>query len=368
MKEVKKMKVMTVLGTRPEIIRLSLIIKKLDQLTDHILVHTGQNFTHTLSDVFFKQLDLRQPDYYLDIRESSFGKQFSKILSGVENILLKEKPDKMLVLGDTNSALSALVAERYGIPVYHMEAGNRCYDRKVPEEVNRRVIDAVSYYSFPYTPNSRENLILEGKDKKRIYISGNPIYEVLNHYSERIEESPILSNLGLKEKEYFLVTIHRAENVDVKERLIEIFEGLLLVRSEFNLPVICSIHPRTNNKLHQFGFDLSESELTLMEPFSFFDFAKLEKNAKCVLTDSGTVQEECCIFHVPTVTVRDSTERPETIECGSNILSGIDKNKMVECVKIMINSSTEWELPAGYEVPDVSDRIVKHLLGGEWCV
>jgi UDP-N-acetylglucosamine 2-epimerase (non-hydrolysing) len=273
----------------------------------------------------------------------------------------------MLVLGDTNSALSALIAERYGIQVFHMEAGNRCYDKKVPEEVNRKMIDAISTWSFPYTPNSRENLLIEGKDKKKIYVSGNPIKEVIESYMDKIEASVIHDKLGIKEKEYFLVTIHRAENVDDRERLFEIFKGLEKVYNHYKIPVVCSVHPRTKDKLNKFNLDFKDS-LMLLEPFGFFDFVKLEKNAKCVLTDSGTVQEECCLFHVPAVTVRDSTERPETIECGSNILSGIDSNKILECVKIMINTESEWEIPDGYDENNVSEKMLKHLLGGEWCV
>lgn len=361
------MKIMTVLGTRPEIIRLCLIIKKLDLLCAHILVHTGQNYTESLNDVFFRELGLRKPNYSLGIQEKTFGAQIGHILEKTEEILLKENPDRFLVLGDTNSALSAFIAERYGIPVFHMEAGNRCYDLKVPEEVNRKMIDAISTWSFPYTPGSRENLIKEGKDKRKIYLSGNPIKEVLAAFESEIEDSNILNVLRIEKQDYFLVTLHRAENVDVKERLIELMEGLVAVAKKYRKPIICSTHPRTRDKLSRYGLDYSE-DIRFLEPLGFFDFVKLEKNAKCVLTDSGTVQEECCLFHVPTVTLRDSTERPETIECGSNILSGIDKEKVVNCVDLMNVSNRNWQIPEGYNVPDVSDRMVKHLLGGEWFV
>jgi UDP-N-acetylglucosamine 2-epimerase (non-hydrolysing) len=361
------MKIMTVLGTRPEIIRLSVIIKKLDIKCQHILVHTGQNYTETLNDIFFKELGLRKPDYSLGIKEPTFGAQIGYILKKTEETLMKESPDRFLVLGDTNSALSAFVAERCGIPVFHMEAGNRCHDPKVPEEVNRRMIDAVSSWSFPYTPGSRENLIREGKEKRKIYVSGNPIGEVLARYKEEIEGSGILTTMGVENGKYFLVTIHRAENVDVKDRLVELMEGLVRVAQQYSQPVICSTHPRTRDKIGKYGLDYTK-EIRFIEPLGFFDFVKLEKHAHCVLTDSGTVQEECCLFHVPTVTLRDSTERPETIECGSNILSGIDRDAVADCVELMTQSERNWRIPEGYEVSDVSDRMIKHLLGGEWFV
>ncbi|MFX1288282.1 MAG: non-hydrolyzing UDP-N-acetylglucosamine 2-epimerase, partial [Promethearchaeota archaeon] len=330
------MRIITIIGTRPEIIRLCLIIKKLDQMNDHILIHTGQNFDFNLNDVFFKELDLRQPDYYLGAEAVSFGEQVSIIIRETEKLLLKLKPDKVLVLGDTNSGLSAIVAERLMIPVYHMEAGNRCYDLKVPEEKNRKIIDSISSFAIPYTTNSRENLLKEGIEKSRIYTSGNPIYEVLMEYRDKIDESSILQKLNLKPQEYFLMTAHRAENVDIKERLLTIFKGIELVANEYNIPIICSIHPRTKQRLKDFKIQIDNKNIRLMEPFGFFDFVKLEKNAKLVLTDSGTVQEECCIFRIPAVTIRDTTERPETVECGSNIISGVNKDNILNCTKIML--------------------------------
>jgi len=358
------MKIVTILGTRPEIIRLSLIIKKLDKITEHILVHTGQNYVHCLNDIFFEELELRKPDFYLGVESNSFGKQISGILKEVEKLLLQEKPDKVLILGDTNSALSAIIAERMGIPVYHMEAGNRCFDLKVPEEKNRKVVDSISTYAIPYTPGSRENLLNEGIPKSRIFVSGNPIYEVLKFYDNKIEESNILNRLKLEKNKYFLVTAHRSENVDFKDRLLEIVNGLKLVEKEYNLPIICSIHPRTASKLKKFNINVENKNIRLLEPFGFFDFVKLEKQAKCVLTDSGTVQEECAIFHVPTVTMRDTTERPETVECGSNIVSGVNSERIFQCTKIMLNNNRDWEYPEGYIDNNVSDKIVKYITGG----
>ncbi len=357
------MRIITVLGTRPEIIRLSLIIKKLDKTHDHILIHTGQNYDRKLNDIFFEDLELRPPDYYLGAKATSFGEQISIILRETEKLFKKLKPDKVLILGDTNSGLAAIIAERMMIPVYHMEAGNRCYDLKVPEEKNRKIIDSISTFAIPYTANSRENLIKEGIPKYRIFVSGNPIYEVLIAYMDKIEKSTILSKLNLKPKEYFLVTAHRAENVDINERAQQLMGGLELVADEYNLPIICSIHPRTKNKLEQFNIQIKNKNIKLMEPFGFFDFIKLEKNAKLVLTDSGTVQEECCIFNIPTITMRDTTERPETVECGSNMVSGLKSEDILNCTKIMLSIDTIWDYPIGYIDKNVSDKIIKYLNG-----
>jgi UDP-N-acetylglucosamine 2-epimerase (non-hydrolysing) len=358
------MKIMTILGTRPEIIRLVLIIKKLDKLCEHILIHTGQNYDPRLKDIFFEDLELRMPDVYLAAQAPTMGVQISIILKEIEKQLIEKKPDRILILGDTNSGLAAIIAERMGIPVYHMEAGNRCFDLKVPEEVNRKIIDAVSSIAIPYTPGSRENLLREGLPKNRIFVSGNPINEVLNAYKEKIEKSQILNQLGISQGQYFLVTAHRSENVDIKERLEQIMLGLEKIANKYQLPIICSIHPRTKSKLEKYNLNPKNPLIRLSEPFGFFDFVKLEKNARLVLSDSGTVQEECCIFHVPTVTLRDTTERPETLDCGSNIIAKVNAENILNCVHIMLNSPNEWELPIGYGDLNVADRIVRILLGG----
>jgi len=356
---------MTILGTRPEIIRLSLIIKKLDEYADkHLLVHTGQNFTSSLSDVFFQELQIRKPDYILMNQQSSLGVQLGTMFKKLETILLSENPDKVLVLGDTNSGLSAILVERMGIPVFHMEAGNRCFDLEVPEEKNRRVIDAISSFNLPYTPQSKENLINEGLPQNRILTVGNPIFEVLSNFNTEIEGSTILSNLNLRKNGYFLVTAHRSENVDHKQRLLEIMKGTNMIADTYKKRVICSIHPRTKSKLEGLTSFNLHPLVEFHEPFGFFDFVKLEKNALCVLTDSGTVQEECCLFHVPTVTIRKTTERPETIACGSNMLSGIDADQILNCVRVMVNQPKCWSYPEGYDYPNVSDKVIKIILGG----
>ncbi|MBF0529743.1 MAG: UDP-N-acetylglucosamine 2-epimerase (non-hydrolyzing) [Deltaproteobacteria bacterium] len=356
------MKIMTLFGTRPEIIRLCRVIEKLDGLCRHIVVHTGQNYDVNLNDIFFEQLGVRAPDHYLGA-VGSFGEQIARILAESERLLLAEKPDKFLILGDTNSCLAAIMAKRLAIPVYHMEAGNRCYDDRVPEEVNRRIIDHSSDVLMPYTERSRKNLLREGLAGERIYVTGNPIFEVIKHFEPQIDRSAILDALGLQAEGYFLVTMHRAENVDLPDRLerfIAVFDQLQRL---YNLPVIISTHPRTRNRLKSLGIENRSPEVRYLDPFGFFGFVALEKNAFCVLSDSGTVQEECAIFRKPNVTIRDVTERPETIECGSNILSGADGDSILLCVKTALNQKGKWNPPPEYLVEDVSTTVTKIILG-----
>lgn len=356
------MKILTVLGTRPEIIRLSLVIEKLDAICDHFLVHTGQNFDPNLNDIFFQQLGIRAPDIYLDAK-GPFGEQVSIILGKIEQVMLAEKPDKFLVLGDTNSALAAIMAKRLGIPVYHMEAGNRCYDDRVPEEVNRRIIDHCSDVLMPYTERSRQNLLREGIAGRRIYVTGNPILEVIQHYQGQINDTGVFEKLNLTPGEYFLVTLHRAENVDAGARLKQFAEALERIQTQYGYPVIVSTHPRTRSRLEAFGIAVNNPHIRLMEPFGFFDFVALEQKAFCVLSDSGTVQEECSIFRVPNVTLRDVTERPETIECGSNILTGADPEQILDCVNTVLSRPANWNPPAEYLVENVSQTVIKILVG-----
>ncbi|MGG1518503.1 UDP-N-acetylglucosamine 2-epimerase (non-hydrolyzing) [Paenibacillus oryzisoli] len=360
------MKIMTVLGTRPEIIRLSLVIAKLDLLADsHILVHSGQNYDRSLSDVFFDEMGIRPPDVHIRLDASTIGEQIAQMFVEVEKVILREKPDRMLVLGDTNSALTALIGERHGIPVYHMEAGNRCYDTRVPEEINRKAIDAISTCNMPYTPGARENLLRDGVPAQRIWMTGNPIYEVMEHYKGKALASRILEELGLQAKGYILVTTHRAENVDHEDRLRQIIEGLGLVAQDTGLPVICSTHPRTKDRLNKLGIAAANPLIRFLSPFGFFDFLKLQQEAACVITDSGTVQEESCILGVPAVTIRQSTERPETLLCGSNLLSGLEPQRIAACVKLMMQSQHTWTHPEGYLDPRVSSKVVNIVLGGQ---
>jgi UDP-N-acetylglucosamine 2-epimerase (non-hydrolysing) len=298
----------------------------------------------------------------LGIRAENFAAQIGRIIEKMHGVLEQHHPDRLLILGDTNSGLAAIVARRMGIPVYHMEAGNRCFDDRVPEEVNRRVIDHSSTVLMPYTQRSRENLLAEGFATNRVYVTGNPIKQVIDNFAGPIEESAILDVLGLEPGRFFLVTAHRAENVDHPDRLRDIVAALAELHRKYGWPVIVSFHPRTRSKAQDFGIDLKRPGLRFVEPLGFFDFIRLEKNAFCILTDSGTVQEEACIFGVANVTMRDVTERPETIDCGSNILSGSDPASIVNAVSLMTARKRNWAPPPEYLAPLVAEAVLNLLL------
>jgi UDP-N-acetylglucosamine 2-epimerase (non-hydrolysing) len=358
------MKVLTVVGTRPELIRLSIVFERLaDAGIEHHLVHTGQNHDARLSDIFFEELALPAPDTYLGVRTARVGEQIGEIIARSEAALLDFAPDALLILGDTNSGLSAVAAARNEIPIFHMEAGNRCFDWRVPEEKNRKLIDHISDWLLPYTPRSREYLLAEGLAPSKILTSGNPITDILERFRPKWEESEVLDQLDLDERGYVLVTAHRQETVDFPERLRVICTGLGLVADETGLPVVWSVHPRTRGKLEEAGIEL-HSAIQLHEPFGFLDFVRLESSAGIVISDSGTVQEECSLMHVPTVTCRDTTERPETVECGSNVLCGTsDAQRMLDCVRVALSFPPEWESP--YEGPahrGVAEKVVKFML------
>jgi len=368
-------KIATLFGTRPEIIRLSSVIERLDLLCEQIVVHTGQNSDPCLSDVFFEELEIKNILRRLMITGENFENRVADIFVKVGDLFRKERPDRVLILGDTDSGLAAIVAKRMGIPVYHMEAGNRCYDDRVPEEVNRKVIDHASDILMPYTQRSKENLLREGIPPNRIYVTGNPIYEVICRWGEQIRQSDVLFSVGpppLQSGQYFLATFHRQENVDVPDRLKHIIQGLSLVGDHYSMPVVVSLHPRTKEKLNQ-ADDLDISKwVAFREPFGFFDFVRLEQNACCILTDSGTVQEEATIFKVPAVTVRDTTERPETLECGSNILSKDDPEAILEAVETVFSGTTGeredwWRVPPEYENGSVSRIVAKIILGHHYA-
>ncbi len=361
------MKVVTLFGTRPEMIRLSLVIKKLDRFCEHLLVHTGQNFDPCLSDLFIRELEIRQPDFHLGVHANGFAEQAGQILSRTGELLERIRPDRVLVLGDTNSGLAAVVAARLGIRIYHMEAGNRCYDNRVPEEVNRRIIDHCSDILMPYTDRSKDNLLREGIERDRVFVTGNPIYEVLDTFKSQIDGSAIMSQLQVSTKGYFLATLHRSENVDVARRLEGLLRGLSEVADRNGTPMLVSLHPRTADKLERFGLRPSSDKLRLLSPFGFFDFIKLEKNARLVLTDSGTVQEECAILGVPNVTLRDVTERPETLECGSNILSGGRSEDLARAVSIALDLVPDWTPPSEYTLGSVSSVVIRIVLGYSNC-
>jgi UDP-N-acetylglucosamine 2-epimerase (non-hydrolysing) len=361
------MKILTIAGTRPELIRLSIIIEKLYNLVNHIFLYTNQNYDYDLSTRFFEDLKIRKPDYYFQRESKSFGDFFGHAVIEFEKIIKRECPDKILVLGDTNSGLLSIVAEKYNIPIYHMEAGNRCYDNRLPEETNRKIIDAVSAYNLPYTDNSKENLIREGFHKNFVFKTGNPIHEVILKYWPEITESTIMNEWGLqntitkKFSDYILGTFHRSENVDNEETLRDIVNAFNIIADD--VQVVISLHPRTKAKIEKYGI-LFNGKIIISHPLGFFDFVFLEKNAKCVISDSGTVQEECCIFNVPAITIRESTERQETIECGSNILCGTKTERIVEAFRATIKRKTAyWPVPMDYMSPNVSDTVINVLLG-----
>src|ERR1022692_2735918 len=357
------MRIMTILGTRPEIIRWSRVIPLLDRFCRHILVHTGQNYDDQLSGIFFDELGVREPDVHMGVRAAGFAGQIGQILERSETLFLEHRPDRLLILGDTNSGLAAIVARRLGIPVYHVEAGNRCYDDRVPEEVNRRVIDNSSSVLMPYTNRSRENLLAEGFPGNRVHTIGNPIKQVIDRFAEKIAASTCLEQLGLEERQYFLVTLHRAENVDIEIRLRSLVDALGLLHEEFGFPVVCALHPRTRSKLETFGMDLDTRGLSFVQPFGFFDFVRLEQGAHCLVSDSGTVQEEACIFGVPNVTIRDVTERPETLDCGSNILCGAMPGDVLRAVRMVTAQRSRWKPPDEYLAPAVAETVCRIVLG-----
>lgn len=349
---------MTILGTRPEIIRLSRVIPLLDAHCSHTLVHTGQNFTESLTDVFFRELGVRSPDKHLEIR-GSFGEQIAGLFPAVEKLLLEYRPDRLLVLGDTNSGMASIVARRAGIPVYHMEAGNRAFDNRIPEEVNRRIIDHSSTILLPYTRRSMDNLLAEGIPLNRVFVTGNPIREVMDFYGTRIAASDAATRLGVQPQKFFLVTAHRSEIVDDRARLRDVVAALESLASRHDMPVLVSVHPRTAERMKRYAIGSSDQRIRLLEPLGFFDFVRLEQLAFCVLTDSGTVQEETCLLRVPNVTMREVTERPETVECGSNILAGTSPEAIVEAVDTVTQLPAAWTPPPEYMAPNVAATVCR---------
>ncbi|WP_239153840.1 non-hydrolyzing UDP-N-acetylglucosamine 2-epimerase [Virgisporangium aliadipatigenens] len=347
---------MTVVGTRPEIIRLSQVIRRLDSTVDHVLVHTGQNWDPALSDVFFTDLGLRQPDRYLKVDTTSLGRVLGGVLAGVEEAIRDERPDALLVLGDTNSCIAALMARRMRVPVYHMEAGNRCFDLNVPEETNRRMVDHVSDFNLVYTEHARRNLLAEGLHPRRILLTGSPMREVLSTLD--IDASQVLRRLGLEPGGYFVVSAHREENVDSPARLTALLDCLRAVHAEWGLPVLVSTHPRTRQRLA--GRELPEG-VAFHEPFGLVDYVRLQTRAYCVLSDSGTVSEEAAILGFPAVTLRDSIERPEALDSGAILMTGLDPGGVVEAVRVAVAGAPP-PCPEEYRITDTSRRVVNFIL------
>lgn len=357
----KKLKVMTIIGTRPEIIRLAETIKACDLYFDHVLVHTGQNYDYKLNQVFFEDLELREPDYYLEAAGATLGDTMGAIIAKSYAVISEVKPDALLVLGDTNSALCAIAAKRLKVPVFHMEAGNRCWDWNVSEMINRKIVDHIADVNLPYTENSRRYLLEEGIDGKTIFVTGSPMRELLEKYKDRIESSSVLETLGVEAGKYFLVSAHREENIDLEENFYSLMNAMNDVAEQYQMPVIYSTHPRSKKFIEQRNFSFHPL-IRSMEPFGFFDYNKLQKNAFCVLSDSGTLSEESAMCRFPGVLIRTSTERPEALDMGSVVIGGIDTETMEQAIDLAVAIHTNgdrYELNADYEQTNVSLKVVK---------
>jgi len=361
----RPLKVLTIVGTRPEIIRLSAVVRRLDATVDHVLVHTGQNWDHTLNQVFFDDLGLRAPDHVLDVDTSSLGRVLGTVLIETERILLQEAPDAVVVLGDTNSCLAAVVAKRMRIPVYHLEAGNRSFDENVPEETNRRLVDHVADYALVYTEHARRNLLAEGVHPSRILLTGSPMREVLTAAAAGIDASDVLTRQGLEPGRYALVSLHREENVDDPDRLRAALDALVHVGRELGVPVLVSTHPRTRRRLDELG-DVDTTGLRFHEPFGFHDYNALQRSSLVVLSDSGTISEEASLLGFAAVTLRDRIERPEALDSGAIVTAPLDPAGILEAVRLVLDRIEEGHLPpapADYLVDDTSHRVVSFLLG-----
>jgi UDP-N-acetylglucosamine 2-epimerase len=358
------LKVMTIVGTRPEIIRLSRTIALLDTHVDHVLVHTGQNYDYELNEIFFSDLELRPPDYLLGVNTESLGKMLGETLIKVEEIIFKERPDAVLILGDTNSSIAGVIAKRHKIPVYHMEAGNRCFDQNVPEEINRRIIDHVADFNLVYTEHARRHLLSEGLPHRRIYLTGSPLNEVLRYYHNKINRSAILEQLNLTPAGYFLVSTHREENVDRPESLNRILRAVNGIASEFDKAVIVTTHPRTRKRLQHPGTVKLDQRVQLLKPFAFTDYVCLQKNAICTISDSGTLSEESAILALPAILIRNATERPEALDTGTTILTGLEAETIIDALWLVMAEQTgRGSPPADYTIQDTSWRVLKLILG-----
>jgi len=351
------MKVMSIVGTRPELIKMSEIIKKLDKYTDHVFVHTGQNYDYELNEIFYGDLGLRKPDYFLNVAQETLGKTIGKIISEAENALLAEKPDAVVILGDTNSALAGIVAKRFKIPLFHLEAGNRCFDDNVPEEINRRILDHISDVNMVYTQSQRLYLRDEGISKDRIFIMGSPMREVFNQHLKKIDKSKILKELGLSKGKYYLVSLHRDENTEIARNLAELLATINTIADITDSPVVVSVHPRTAKKIEGVKF---HENVILHPPFGFFDYVKLQKEATCVISDSGTIAEESSLLNFPAITIRNAIERPEAIDKGSILMTGVDMRSIIDCLGIVQAPNA---VPDDYVVDNCSERVLRVILG-----
>lgn len=362
-----QLKVMTILGTRPEIIRLSRVMARLDECSNHVMVHTGQNWDYELNEVFFDELRVRKPDHFLGVGGGTLGETLGAILSQTEKVLVQEKPDAVLILGDTNSAISAIMARRLKIPVYHMEAGNRSFDRNVPEETNRRLVDHIADFNLVYTEHARRHLLSEGLEHRRIYLTGSPMREVLVHYRANIEASDILTRLELTPRGYFIVSLHREENVDHPGRLQTLIAALGDLAKAHDMPVVVSTHPRTRKRIEQLD-GVANERIRFFKPFGFYDYNNLQMQAFCAISDSGTIAEEASILNFPAITPRDAIERPEALDVGCIVMTGVNRSTIVNGVALAVRMFEDRQggpmpVPEDYTITNTSDRVVALLLG-----
>jgi len=356
----KKLKVITVVGTRPELIRLSVIIEKCDQNFNHIFVHTGQNYDYELNEIFFEDLSIRKPDYFLNVSGASLGKTIGNVISASFDLFEEIKPDALLVLGDTNSSLCIISAKRLKIPIFHMEAGNRCFDQNVPEEINRKIADHLADINLCYTENSRKYLLAEGFRKDHIFSIGSPLLEVLNRFESKIKKSEILDTLKVKPHKYIVASIHREENLDLNDNFNNIIEALEDIAKKYELPIYFSTHPRTRKKLEALNIKTSKT-IHFIKPIGFTDYVALQKNAFVTLSDSGTIFEESAIMRFPAISIRTSTERPEASESGTILIGNVNKENILQSIEIMLNTHlpSQMELPIEYKVQNVSTRVIR---------
>ncbi len=361
----KRLKVMTVVGTRPEIIRLSRVMAKLDEHVDHVLVHTGQNYDYELNQVFFDELNIRAPNHFLEVAGDSAAQTIGNVIIAVDDVLERERPDALLILGDTNSCLAVIPAKRRRVPVFHMEAGNRCFDDRVPEEINRRIVDHTADINLPYSAIARDYLLAEGLPPDRIIRTGSPIFEILEHYRDEIERSTVLDDMGVRPGEYILVSAHREENVDTDQQLARLHETLNAVAERCDEPVLVSTHPRTRNRIESKGLTFDE-RVRLLKPFGFLDYNALQRRARAVLSDSGTISEESSILNFPALNIRDAHERPEAMEEGSVMMTGLSVERVMQGLAILADQPRGEDrllrIPADYAVPNVSDKIVRIIM------
>jgi UDP-N-acetylglucosamine 2-epimerase (non-hydrolysing) len=359
-------KVVTIVGTRPEIIKLSRVIAELDRCTEHVLVHTGQNYDYELNEIFFQELDIRKPDHFLEVAGSSVAETIGNVIARADKVLEQEQPDALLLLGDTNSCLSVIAAKRRKIPVFHMEAGNRCFDERVPEEINRRIVDHTSDINLPYTEHARRYLLDEGLPPDRVIKTGSPMREVLSHYLPAIEKSAVHQELGLSKGEYFIVSIHREENIDDEANFGNILQLLGMLAERYDKPIIVSTHPRTRNKLDQQNTEALLGKVRFLKPLGFPDYVKLQMDAYCVISDSGTITEEAAILGFPAVTVRQAHERPEGMDEGVLIMTGLEPEQIIHSIEVVSGQSQNCEypvkIPDDYQADNVSRKVARIIL------